>query len=533
MINCDKCGFSPSKNTFIANLQLRLQYEKMKNKIYENIIHTFTNIKVNDIISESNNEVNIYNFSNGNIPIIVNDFIKSSSSCSEKKVEHEYSKQSEPESKKYILESTMHEVKKKKKKKHIITENNIMSENELVIEEDDEEIRGIQQPELHFAPQSVSNSISTDTEASRSQKFRRVKEYIKTSEKELDTKLKEDVVRVEKELEEIVYNNFDVSYKEITESIENLFGQIQNARVYTTNLSTMKNTRRKLLGKLNLQEYTELLSSHIKRLEDIFTLKNHPKKKINQIIQSSLTPLDTRLVYYEGYTNVAMDTDEVQKFNLVLGVLVQHEKHFIPYNKTIFYNNIKNYGLSLFELQECIEKCIINRYGFHNIIYLDRNKSKLDDPYSFYVLTSVKDNRYWKMECRLEDFTNDFIDNILPYCINLFKKIYKDVFSDNVYRADYTSKSQIMEFDCQQLLENIICLAKSNSLCKMFQHIIKSNCTFTSTETDKFNLYGDDKLQQKRFSNLKDTDEDVCKVLKRLFDNLNSDDAIKLLHKKS
>ena len=231
-----------------------------------------------------------------------------------------------------------------------------------------------------------------------------------------------------------------------------------------------------------------------------------------------------------------IDVDDVQKFGLALGILVHHKKQFTPYDNKSFFNNVKNYGLSLFELQECIERCLINIYGYHNIIYLNRHencKSKLSDPYSFYSLDNVKEHRYWKMECRMEDFTLDFIDNVLPYCINLFRKIYKDIFTDNVYRTDYMSKSQITEFDCEQLIRNIIYLAKPNLLCKTFQKIIIDNCTFTSTESDKFNLYGDDKLQQKRLSTAVDTDEDVCKVFKRLFDNISIEDSIKLLRYKS
>lgn len=501
-----------NKNINIMNLRLQLQYEQMKNKVYMNIIDNQTNIKLEDIIKESDNEINIYNFLNGNIPLIVHDFIKDLSDSKSLQV-----KDFESDKKEYIIENIKKPIKNKKK---IVEQED---EPDLVVIEDDDEI--------------ITPNKNITSKNNRSQpKFRRVKEYIKTSEKELGTKLKEDVVRVEKELEEIVYNNFDVSHKEISDRIEELFVQIENTRVYTANLFTMRGLRRKLLGKINLEEYTSLILSHVKRLENIFFTKKYTKKKINKIIHNSLNPLDTRLIYYEGYTNIIMDIDDVQKFGLALGVLVHHQKQFTPYNNKSFFNNIKNYGLSLFELQECIEKCLINIYGYHNIIYLNRNKnskSKLSDPYSFYSLDNVKDHRYWKMECRMEDFTLDFIDNVLPYCINLFRKIYKDVFTDNIYRVDYISKSQITEFDCEQLIQNIICLAKPNLLCKTFQKIIIDNCTFTSTETDKFNLYGDDKLQQKRLSSAIDTDEDVCKIFKRLFDDISTEDSIKLIYNRS
>ena len=188
----------------------------------------------------------------------------------------------------------------------------------------------------------------------------------------------------------------------------------------------------------------------------------------------------------------------------------------------------------MFELRECVERCLINKYGFQNIIYLSRPKSSIKDPYSFYTLEKIKeDKRCWKMECRLEDFSIDFTDNVLPYCISLFRKIYKDVFEDNIYRPDYMTKSQILEFDCEQLVQNIILLAQPISLYKMFHELIISKSTFTSTESDKFNLYGDDKLQQKRFeSNTNDSDEDTCQIIKRLFDGISHDDAVNLLNSK-
>ena len=50
-------------------------------------------------------------------------------------------------------------------------------------------------------------------------------------------------------------------------------------------------------------------------------------------------------------------------------------------------------------------------------------------------------------------------------------------------------------------------------LCKVFQSIIINNCT---TESDRFNLYADDKFQQKKFS--KDECCNVNDIIKRLFD---------------
>ena len=480
------------KDISIMNLQLGIQFEKMKNKIYTNIIQTQTSINIEDIIKESENEVNIFNFEKGNIPIIVHDFI----------IDTQKPNKTKTKTKTKTKRTVINEIKNKSFE--------TIPSSDLIVEDDDDD-------------------EEEEDDKKKKKTYRKVKEYIKTSEKELGSKLKEDVVRVDKQIDQIVYDNFDVSHKDISESLEKLFDNIMNNRIYTISLSSMKTLRKKLLGKLTLEEYKNLLLDHIKRLYTIFSKRNYSDKKIKAIISSCLTPLDMRLSFYEGYTNINIDVDEVHKFGLVLEILIKHQKRFVSYEKS-FLDNIKNYGISLFELRECVERSLINRYGFQNIIYLSRPKSSITDPYSFYTLEKVtEEKRCWKMECRLEDFSIDFIDNLLPYCISLFRKIYKDVFEDNVYRFDYITKSQILEFDCEQLIQNIILLSKPMTLCKMFQELIISKCTFTPTESDKFNLYGDDKIQQKRFESTIDSKEDTCQVIKRLFDGISNDDAIKII----
>ena len=309
MPDCEKCGMfcktskynikqdishdcqisenSKDKDILIMNLQLRIQYEQMKNKIYMNIIQTQTDINVENIIQESNNDVHIFNFDKGNIPIIVHNFIK-------------------PKPK----------IKIKIKRKNIIDEANTPIETFFLSENEEEE-------------------------KTKKKTYRTVKEYIKISEKELDTKLQEDVVRVDKEIDKIVYNNFDVSHKEISESLEKLFDTIVKTRVYTVSLSSIMKLRNKLLGKLTLEEYKNLIIDHIQRLNTIFVQRSFSHKKIVSIISSSLTPLDMRLSYYEGYTNVNIEVDEVNKFGLVLEILIKHQKKFVCYDKKEFFDNIK------------------------------------------------------------------------------------------------------------------------------------------------------------------------------------------------
>lgn len=505
----------------ILNLQLSLQFEQMKNKIYTNIIQTQTNINLSNIIKEHTSEVHIFNFDGGQIPIVVHDFMDEHKSDNTLKSTKKYVIKNS--SKKYSDKVT----KRKTTKKKIKIKD---SEPDLIIEDDvvDPSVDHI----VHTpaTKQTESPSINSNTPKEKKTTYRRVNEFNVASEKELVHQRQDYVTKIDKKIEKIVYDNFDVSHKEIIDSLEKLFDDIVNCRKYTVPLSSVRQIRNKLLGKLTLEEYIKLLYEHITRLEGIFSERNYPKKKIQKIVASSLTPLDMRLTYYSGYTNSTIEYDEVQIFGLALEILVKHDKQFVPYDKHKFFKDIQNYSLSLLELKDCVKRCLINRYGFNNVIYIHKSKSSLSDPFSFYTLVSSSETRCWRMECRLEDFSTDLADNVLPFCIQLFRKIYNDVFDDNIYRHDYMTKAQIMEFDCEQLIQNIILLSKPMEICKLVQEIIVSKCTMTSTEYDKFDLYGDDKIQQKRFSNTKYSDKDSLQTIKSLFDGISDDDAISILN---
>ena len=157
---------------------------------------------------------------------------------------------------------------------------------------------------------------------------------------------------------------------------------------------------------------------------------------------------------------------------------------------------------------------------------MDLSKSSDDDPYSFYILDKIaKEKRFWKMDCRLEDVSMKLMNIILPHLIKMFRNIYKLIFGDNDFRKDYyQSSNQIIEYDCEQLLQNILLISCPKNCRIMTCDIIKNKSTYKPTENDKFNLYGDDVLQKRKF-NMKD-DYDVTDIIKRLFDSITSQEAV-------
>ena len=49
---------------------------------------------------------------------------------------------------------------------------------------------------------------------------------------------------------------------------------------------------------------------------------------------------------------------------------------------------------------------------------------------------------------------------------------------------------------------------------------------------DKFNLRNDDKLQKKKFENYKPCQDEILNVIKSMFDNMKTEDALDFYRKK-
>jgi hypothetical protein len=277
--------------------------------------------------------------------------------------------------------------------------------------------------------------------------------------------------------------------------------------------------------RMSLASYQNLINEHIRKIEDIFKEKDYTDKKSISIISKGLSPLESRLIYYGNYTQLHLEIDEIQKLDIVLDLEIQSPTEYVSYNSINFFNCFYNYGLVLFSIEKTLKRYLFNKYDFWNIIYLPLPKNTQEDPYSFYILDKVvKEKRYWKMDCRLEELSSSIISNVLPYMISMFKKLYRDVFGDNDFRSDFTQKCQLTECDCEQLIQNIIVVSQPKEFHNFVRTIVKDKATYMPTENDKFNLYGDDSLQRKRFHEKEDID--LVDIIKQLFDDITSEQAV-------
>lgn len=371
-----------------------------------------------------------------------------------------------------------------------------------------------------------SVNIETENEIVLSPKNKKSSNY-KTLKNCLELVDEPDDEFKNKKLKEINDFNKNIKSFNIEDSnkiFNDCFEQIKQNRFYTKNLDLIKKIKSEIISKISYSDYINILKNHIKILEKIFTEKEYVEKKIITIISKSLTSLDMRLLFYPNYINTELETEEIEKLKICLSI--SSVSYYVSFNSKNFYNNFLNYGCVICTIKENIERYLFNIYNFNNVVYIPLKQSSDKDPYSFYILENInKDKRYWKIDYRLEEFSNSFITNIRPYLIDLFRKIYYDVFHDNIFRIDYKSKNSITEFDCEQLIQNIFKLSIPKDFCNFLRNIVKEKATYIPSENDKFNMWGDDIIQKKRFLNKKET-TDISDIIKLLFDGITSEEAI-------
>jgi len=369
---------------------------------------------------------------------------------------------------------------------------------------------------LDIIPKNIKKDVCERKDTERKHVYRSIKKCLPMSTyEELKTDIIDDNI-IEKPIIDII---------QIQKDIDNQYDKIKESRIYTKILDDIKYKRWSIFGHISLEEYEMLLVNHIKKLEEIFLEKKYADKKIKQIIVKSLYALEARILYYDNYINTYIETDEMEKFKSVIQDRM-YNPEITPFDENKIYKCLFNYSIVLFPVFQLLEMCLFNN-KVSNVIYLPLPKSSIDNPYSFYTLEKIQnDKRYWKMDCRLEDLSQSILSNLLEYMVSAFRKIYNDVFGDNEYREKYNYTNQITECDLEQLTENIIALSKPKQFSINLQKLIIKNTKYNPTDNDKFNLYGDDCLQRKRFSELEDLDGPD--IYKRLFDNITTEKIVDL-----
>ena len=297
------------------------------------------------------------------------------------------------------------------------------------------------------------------------------------------------------------------------------------------NLENIKNIRRSIIGSMPIDDYINLLNENNKVLFNLLEAKGHQAKKIPGFIFKTLSTLDMRLLHYENYYDVTLDVDEYSRFKVSLELFTKSFSYYSPFIFDDFIKFFFNYGTVLTPLKTCIEFYLFNPYGFNNVIYVPLKQSSDEDSYSFYILDSVeKGKRYWKMDCRLFELVENIVSSLTPFFVNIFRKMYQNVYKDNDFREDYY-KVTLLNTDANQLLMNLVFLNNKKQLCNYLREIVKEKATHIPTPNDKFYLHADDAIIRKKASKNKETD--MVDLIKSLFDTITGEQAVDLYRGKN
>ena len=345
----------------------------------------------------------------------------------------------------------------------------------------------------------------------------------------------------ETEIEEIskIYDNRRKTCRTFEESeiiFKDYFEELFNMNKLDTQHSILENirkTRLELLKVITYEKYKKLLEEHLSKIQKYLKSKNFSDKRSNKFIQKGLNAIDTRILFSLNYTNSFLESDEINFFESSLEFSGNFNKEYSPFFFDSFLKKFHNYGAVVLSLKKLMTTYLFNNFGFHNYIYLRHKKSLDTDPYTFYRLVKIeKGFLNWEMDCRAEDLTNNFISDILPYLTSLFRKIYFDIFHDNIYRKDYSKENLITENELGQLIQNIFLLSNQRNCCDIFRETIREKASKDCEEGDKFSMYSDDFMQRDRFASYKYNTDSILEAIHTLFDNINKEDAVDLLREK-
>ena len=325
---------------------------------------------------------------------------------------------------------------------------------------------------------------------------------------------------------------------ECDDKILSLMDAIRVQKQYAGELRELRNVRFRLLKFLTLTQYIDFLGKHITQMREIFSSRMDGKKISGIVKTRLLLPLELRFLEMKGYETVSLDTNEISLLKKYLRYKYGFDKKYTVFDKNNIVSLYSCYYIALFNVVDYIKIILPNKYGINNLIYLDVHKSSDDDPFSFYYLEQIGSNqlgnkdsddntviRNWVMDCRLDDIVGYIAGSVMEYSINLYRKIYYSIYHDNDYRNDNSGDHQILEYEGEQLLQNIVIMADYNNFNNLIRQIIKEKCKYIPTKNDKFNLYSDDPINRRRLKKIdtEETKKNIMTNIKRLYDTIDDD----------
>jgi hypothetical protein len=94
-----------------------------------------------------------------------------------------------------------------------------------------------------------------------------------------------------------------------------------------------------------------------------------------------------------------------------------------------------------------------------------------------------------------------------------------------LYRKKYSTENAILEFDGEQLVQNICLIANFYEFSNLLKDLVRKHNCYKKTTNDWFNIVTDDVLQRKAFVKKKN-DLEHLETVKLLFDDITNEDCV-------
>lgn len=401
--------------------------------------------------------------------------------------------------------------------------------NELVKAEHDAFVKSLQiRPQLQLQLQP-NNQQPCDQPDKKKTCFKTIKTTVAVKEITEEEK-QQRMATYETYINNSVAEQFgEMPVDELEDIIEKEFVSVGTAAKMNAALSAIRKWREGKLLFVSPQQYVEIVKNHVKRVLDVLTSKSIPEKKIETAMQKFLSTIEQRLINYpQTYKKFNLFPEDFQKYKLHLYMNIKHPRSFKPFESDNLQLFLSSYALAILPLRELLTMYFNNPFMYPNIVYFPLKET--NDPYSFYVLDRVDtERRGWVMDCRLDSLCTEIQNVVQHTCLQLFKKLYYDVFNHNNYMSEYKTKSCLLEVDCDQLIKNYLLVQNLPCFNKILRQIIMEHATLTPSKEDKINLQSDDNLVYKKYSGMRVEETEFIDSVKLLFDTISEDEAKNLL----
>ena len=264
-------------------------------------------------------------------------------------------------------------------------------------------------------------------------------------------------------------------------------------------LSSICEIREGLLQMMPIEQYAKIIKHHLTIIRKMFNVQPLIGKFEREFIYDVFNYIDLRLIGHPIY-DICSPYIGSNLYCKGLNFSVCHPQFYEPYDVSIFKKIESLYSNSLYiiDMLDFMKTYFINPYGFNNVIYLPLPESNDSDPFSFYTLQKidVNEKRYWAQDCKLVNLCFVLQHEFLHKYIAHFRNVYKHIYFDNIYVENFFTK--IDDFlpvgvEALNCLHNIFLLNNPKELSKILTTCVKRYATYTPTENDSFNIYGDSK----------------------------------------